>query len=392
MLKRLLLIKNLKQSFFLFGPRGTGKTSWIQQHFSDALYIDLLKTRDYALLQADPSRLETMVLGHHSPWTIIDEVQKIPALLDEVHRLIENHQRCFILSGSSARKLKRGGANLLAGRAILYHMHPLTATEIGESFDVIKALQYGLLPYSYLHDNSKEFLESYMLTYLKEEVLQEGLVRNVGSFNRFIEIASFSQGNQLNLTAIAQECGISQKIVREYFEILEDLLIAVQIPCFTKRAQRKLVQHPKFYYFDAGVYQYIRPRGPLDIPEEVGGAAFETLFLQHLRAIIDYERLDLKIYFWRTITQVEIDFIVYGENGLFAFELKSTRYFRKKDLSALKIFKSDYAIAQCYLIYAGDHVEKHDEITVLPIKNALLQLPIILKNGNYSANTATAQI
>lgn len=382
MLKRLLQIKNLKQSFFLFGPRGTGKTSWILQHFSDALYIDLLKTRDYALLQADPSRLEAMVLGHHSQWIIIDEVQKVPALLDEVHRLIENHQRCFVLSGSSARKLKRGGANLLAGRAILYHMHPLTAIEIGESFDLFKALQYGLLPYSYLHDNPKDFLESYMLTYLKEEVLQEGLVRNIGSFNRFIEVASFSQGNQLNLTAIAQECGISQKIVRAYFEILEDLLIAVQIPCFTKRAQRKLVQHPKFYYFDAGVYQYIRPRGPLDLPEEVGGAAFETLFLQHLRAMIDYERLDLKIYFWRTTTQVEVDFIVYGENGLFAFELKSARHIRQKDLSGLKIFKKDYPIAQCYLIYAGDHVEQHGDIRVLPIREALFQLPNLGFNWN----------
>ena len=380
-LKRLLKIKNLKQSFFLFGPRGSGKTSWIQQHFSDALYIDLLKTRDYMLLQADPSRLETMVMAHDSPWTVIDEVQKIPALLDEVHRLIENHQRCFVLSGSSARKLKRGGANLLAGRAILYHMHPLTAIEIGQSFDVKKALQFGLLPHSYLQNNAKDFLESYMVTYLKEEVLQESLVRNISGFSRFIEIASFSQGNQLNLTAIAQECSISQKIVREYFEILEDLLIAVQIPCFTKRAQRKLVQHPKFYYFDAGVYQYIRPRGPLDLPEEIGGAAFETLFLQNLRAIIDYERLDLKIYFWRTATQVEVDFIVYGENGLFAFELKSTRHIRNKDLSSLKIFKTDYPIARCYLIYTGDHAEQRGDIRILPIRDALLQLSTLLKKA-----------
>ncbi len=380
MLNRLLTIRSQKQSFFLFGPRGTGKTSWIKRHFSSALYIDLLKTQDYALLQSNPSRLETMVLAHHSEWTVIDEVQKVPALLDEVHRLIENHKRCFVLSGSSARKLKRGGANLLAGRAILYHMHPLIATEIGETFDVVKALQYGLLPHSYLQDNPKDFLESYMGTYLKEEVLQEGLVRNIGGFSRFIEIASFSQGNQLNLTAIAQECGISQKIVREYFEILEDLLIAVQIPCFTKRAQRKLVQHPKFYYFDAGVYHYIRPRGPLDIPEEIGGAAFETLFLQHLRAIIDYERLDLKIYFWRTATQIEIDFIVYGENGLFAFELKSTRHIRNKDFSALKIFKKDYPIAQCYLIYTGDYAEQHGDVRVLPIRDALFQLTSIFRH------------
>src|SRR3990167_1750692 len=379
-LKRSLKIDPKRlQSFFLFGPRGTGKTSWVQQHFSNALYIDLLKNEDYILLQANPSRLENMVLEHPSQWTIIDEVQKIPALLDEVHRLIEKYNACFVLTGSSSRKLKYGAANLLAGRAILYHMHPLIASEIGESFNIEKALISGLLPKSYLHSDSKDFLMSYIGTYLREEILQEGLVRNIGNFSRFMEVASFSQGNQLNLSAIAQECAISRKIVTGYFEILEDLLIAVQIPCFTKRAQRKLTQHPKFYYFDTGVYQQIRPKGPLDTPEEIGGAAFETLFLQHLRAVIDYERLDLKIYFWRTTTGIEIDFIVYGENGLFAFELKSKRQIRNKDLSALKLFKKDYPIARCFLIYAGDHAEQRGDIQVLPIRDALFQLTEILQ-------------
>ena len=378
MLKRLLKSTDLHQSFFLFGPRGTGKTSWVREHFPQALYIDLLKNRDYLLLQADPSRLEAMVLAHDSEWVVIDEVQKIPALLDEVHRLIETHHKRFILTGSNARKLKRGGANLLAGRALLYHMHPLIAAEIGNTFNVEKALSYGLLPHSYLQENAQEFLESYMGTYLREEILQEGLLRNAGSFNRFIEVASFSQGNQLNLTSIAQECGINQKVVREYFEILEDLLIAVRIPCFTKRAQRKLVLHPKFYYFDTGVYRAIRPKGPLDTPEEIGGIAFETLFLQHLRAVIDYEKLDLQIYFWRTATQLEVDFIVYGENGLFAFELKSKRHLHKKDFSALKIFKEDYPIAECHVIYGGDHSEEREGIHILPIKKALLELSSIL--------------
>lgn len=379
MFKRLLNINSANlRSFFLFGPRGTGKTSWVKHCFPGALYIDLLKHRDFALLQADPSRLEAIVLGNEGSWTIIDEVQKVPALLDEVHRLIESHQKCFILTGSSSRKIMRGGANLLAGRAFTYHMHPLTAIEIGESFNLNKALHYGLLPSCYLDSNPRSFLESYITTYLREEVMQEGFVRNIGTFGRFMEIASFSQGSQLNLSNIAREVGISRKVVASYFEILEDLLIAVQIPCFTKKATRQLVQHPKFYYFDAGVFQQLRPRGILDLPEEIGGAAFETLFLQNLRAVIDYNHLDLGIYFWRTITGLEVDFIAYGEAGLFAFELKSKKYIENKDFSGLNAFKKDYPSAQCYLIYGGEHVEKRGEITALPIKQALFKLAELL--------------
>jgi len=374
-LKRLLSINkaNLK-SFFLFGPRGTGKTSWVKQAFPEALYIDLLKHQDFVSLQGNPSRLENKVLAHSSPWVIIDEVQKIPALLDEVHRLIENHHCCFVLTGSSSRKLKRGGANLLAGRALTYHMHPLTALEMGELFELPKALKTGLLPLSYFEADSDAFLASYIETYLREEVIQEGLTRQIGAFSRFMEVASFSQGNLLNLSNIAREVGVSRKIIEGYFEILQDLLIAVQIPCFTKHAKRKLTQHDKFYYFDAGVYQCLRPKGPLDTPENIGGVAFETLFLQHLRAMIDYHQLALDIYYWRTHSGVEVDFIVYGEKGLFAFELKSRRYIDSRDFSGLKAFKKDYPIARCFLIYGGDTPEQHGEISTLPMQRALIGL------------------
>ncbi|EKD75479.1 MAG: hypothetical protein ACD_44C00116G0002, partial [uncultured bacterium] len=321
MFKRLLSIDQTShKSLFLFGPRGTGKTQWVKRHFREALYIDLLRYEDYLALQANPSRLENLVLAHPSPWVVIDEVQKIPELLDEVHRLIENNQRSFVLTGSSSRKLKQRGVNLLAGRALTYHMHPLTITEMGERFNLEKALTYGLLPASCLEADPKRFLESYVTTYLREEIMQEGLTRNIGAFNRFMEIASFSQGSQLNLANIAREVCVSRKMIAGFFEILEDLLIAVQLPCFDKRAERQMVQHPKFYYFDVGVYRQLRPKGPLDTPTEIGGAALETLFLQHLRAFIDYYHLDLKIYFWRTNTGMEVDFILYGEKGLFAFE------------------------------------------------------------------------
>lgn len=380
MLNRLLEInKNHHQSFFLFGPRGTGKTSWVKRYFPEALYIDLLKHQDYLSLQTNPSNLEHWVLAHDSPWVIIDEVQKIPALLDEVHRLIEHHQRCFILTGSSSRQLKRGGANLLAGRALTYQMHPLTAIEVGTDFDVIKALHTGLLPLSYLKADARHFLASYVATYLQEEIIQEGLVRQIGSFSRFMEIASFSQGQPLNLANVAREVGVSRKVVEGYFTILEDLLMAVHIPCFHKRAQRKLVQHPKFYYFDTGVYQQLRPKGPLDIPEEIGGMAFETLFLQNARAVIDYYRLDLKIYYWRTNTGIEVDFIIYGQEGLWAFELKSRSTIGSKDFSGLKHFKTDYAIAQCFLIYGGTRHEQYGDIRVLPISYTLLELANLLQ-------------
>lgn len=388
MFNRLLQIKKAEQSAFLFGPRGTGKTQWVKRAFSEALYIDLLNHQDYIALRADPSRLERMVLASSSDWIVIDEVQKIPELLDSVHRLIEHHQHRFVLTGSSSRKLKRAGTNLLAGRALTHHMHPLTAIEVGEEFDFNKALCYGLLPMSYTVADPQHFLDSYVATYLREEVLQEGLVRNLGTFSRFMEIASFSQGAQLNILGISREVGVSRKIVENYFEILEDLLIAVRIPCFTKRATRQLSQHPKFYYFDTGVYRAIRPKGPLDLPEEITGGAFETLFLQQLRAIIDYYQYNLSVHFWRTAAGIEVDFVVYGENGLFAFELKSSSYIERKDFRGLKIFKQDYPIAKCYLVYGGDREEVFDDMHAVPAKSIFFKLPMILAGEQQDQQSA----
>lgn len=259
-------------------------------------------------------------------------------------------------------------------------MHPLTASELGTAFNLERALQLGLLPQVYQTNDPRHYLETYASTYLREEVMQEGLVRNIGAFSRFMEIASFSQGNQINMSNIAREVGIKQNIIATYFDILEDLLIAVRLPVFDKRAQRALSQHPKFYYFDVGIYQQLRPRGPLDSPEEIGGAGFETLFLQHLRAIIDYYRLDLKIYFWRTKSGLEVDFIVYGGAGLFAFELKSKKHIDRKDTLGLRSFQEDYPMAQCYLIYTGQFKEKQENITLLPVTEALQTLLTILSS------------
>lgn len=195
---------------------------------------------------------------------------------------------------------------MLAGRALSYHMHPLIATELGDQFNLKKLLQYGALPSVFSEQNPKKFLESYIQTYLKEEVLQEGLTRNLSDFAHFLEIASFSQGSLINMNAIARESGIHQKVVINYFTILDDLLIGYRLPPFKKRAKRRLITHEKFYYFDVGIYRCLRPTGPLDSPEEVGGIALESLFLQHLRAINDYLQLGFQLFFGERVRDMRL--------------------------------------------------------------------------------------
>lgn len=367
------------QSMFLFGPRGTGKTSWVKSHFIDALYIDLLNTGIYNVLLAAPNRLESMIPPNFKNWIIIDEVQKIPELLNEVHRLIEHQKFKFILTGSSARSLRRRGTNLLAGRALKYTMHPFVCQELQQDFNLLHALKYGLLPNVVNNADPALYLETYVTTYLREEILQEGITRNLSEFARFLEVASFSQGNILNMSNVAREAAIAQKTVVAYFDIVEDLLLGMKIPVFTRRAQRQLVSHPKFYFFDVGIYRTIRPRGILDTEDEIDGAGLETLVLQHLLAINDYYRLGYQIYFWRTRNNVEVDFILYGEHGLHAFEIKRKTKLDHKDFSGLKAFAKDYPMAQLTLIYGGSEIFYVDNIKIMPLEQALFVLPQILQ-------------
>ena len=210
--------------------------------------------------------------------------------------------------------------------------------------------------------------------YLREEVQQEGFARNIGAFSRFLEAASFSQGGLLNMAAVARECAVSAKVVEDYFSILEDLLIAVRVPVFAKRAKRRLITHPKFYYFDAGVFQAIRPRGPLDAPEQIHGAALETLFLQQVRAINDYAELGYRLYFWRTAAGDEVDFVLYSERGLRVFEVTMADHIRRDDLSALLRFREDFPQAKAYLLYLG-HRRWHDRgVEVLPFVDCVTTL------------------
>lgn len=372
-----------KHSVFLFGPRGTGKTSWIKDHLKNCLYIDLLDMSIYSKFLAEPALLSKHIPEGFKHWVVIDEIQKVPALLNEVHRLIESKHYRFVLTGSSARSLRKKGVNLLAGRAFQYHMHPLTCSELGDDFTLATALKYGLLPFIYSsEDDSEHYLESYIATYIREEVQQEGLIRNIGSFSRFLQVASFSQGETVNYSEIAREAAIERRVVASYFDIVNDLLLSVTLPVFTKRAKRKLVAQSKFYFFDVGVYRSIRPKGPLDMVEEIDGAALETLFLQHLIAINDYYRLGYEFYFWRTSNKVEVDFIAYGEKGLFAFEIKRKSKILSKDLKGLKAFKSDYELAKPFFIYGGDHEEYHGDIQAIPIEKALFKLKDILDPAN----------
>ncbi|MDO8515363.1 MAG: AAA family ATPase [bacterium] len=369
-----------RTSFFLFGPRGTGKTTWLKQNFPNALYYDLLDPQTYHDFLAQPGNIEIYTKKEKFDWIIIDEIQMVPELLNAVHRLIENEHYKFILTGSSARKLRQKGVNLLGGRALNYHMHPLTALELGADFDLEKALQFGLMPSIFSVDDPKKYLFSYIKTYLYEEVEQEGMTRNLSSFARFLETASFSQGSVLNVSEVAREAMVERKVVENYFTILDDLLVATQIPVFTKKAKRKMITHNKFYFFDAGIYRTIRPMGPFDDPNGVSGIALETLFLQNLRAINDYFDLGYKIYYYRTVLGVEVDFVVYGPKGVFAFEIKGSKKFSERDLSGLRAFLSDYPIAKCYLIYGGDRKMYYDNIEVWPAKEALMNLPKILEN------------
>ena len=368
------LLQPSPQSFFLFGPRGVGKTAWLHQQFPDALFFDLLDHQVYTELLAAPQRLGDRIPRGDKHWVVVDEVQRVPELLNEVHRLIESRRLRFVLTGSSARKLRGRGVNLLAGRALTCHMHPLTAVELGKHFDIKRALRYGCLPIACTSENPQAYLKSYTATYLREEVQQEGFARNISAFSRFLEAASFSQASVLNMAAVARDCAVSAKVVEDYFTILEDLLIAVRVPVFTKHAKRRVITHPKFYYFDAGVFQAIRPRGPLDAPEQIHGAALETLFLQQVRAINDYKDLGYRVSFWRTATGEEVDFVLYGERGLRAFEVTMSDNIHGNDFNGLRRFREDFPQAKTSLLYLG-HRRWHDRgIDVVPFLECVTTL------------------
>lgn len=367
-----------RKSFFLFGPRGTGKSTWIRTQLRPALTLDLLQSAVWQRLLARPGDLEALVAAAPPGVVVIDEVQRVPELLNEVHRLIEARGTVFALTGSSARKLRRSGVNLLAGRALTYRMFPLTAEELGDQFELARSLRFGHLPALWTEPDPERYLQSYVQTYLREEVLQEGLTRNIAGFARFLEAVSFSHASQLSVSDVARECAVDRKTVEGFIGVLEDLLLAVRLPPFTKRAARRLAMHPKFFFFDAGVFRTLRPRGQLDRPAEIDGAALEGLVWQALRAINDLHNLGYRLHFWRTASGHEVDFVLYGERGLHALDVKHASKIRPADLHGLQAFLRDYPESTATLLYMGSHRERHGAIEVVPVAEALPRLGALL--------------
>lgn len=365
-----------KSSCFLFGPRGTGKSTWLQAALPQALRLDLLDPATQRGYLARPERLRELLDAHPQACDIvIDEVQKAPALLDVVHALIESRPALrFVLTGSSARKLRRGSANLLGGRLLNCSLHPFMAAELGSAFSLDRALRLGLVPLVWAAEDPDATLRAYASLYLREEVQAEALVRDIGAFARFLEAVSFSHAAQLNLSTIARECQIGRKTVEGYLGILEDLLLAWRVPVFARRAQRQLVAHDKLYLFDTGVFRSLRPAGPLDRREEIEGAALEGLVAQHLRAWAAYRDPRIGLHYWRTRSGVEVDFVLYGENAFAAIEVKRAAKFERSDLSALRAFGQDYPEAQRALLYLGRERLRIDGISVIPCAEFLGQL------------------
>jgi predicted AAA+ superfamily ATPase len=364
-----------KKSFFLIGPWGTGKSTWLRHELPDAVFVDLLKPEVYRELQTRPERLREIAKGSTRNRTVVvDEVQRVPELLSVVHEVLEPPgSPRYVLTGSSARKLRRGGVNLLAGRALLRTLHPFMAAELAE-FRIEDALKFGLLPLVVAAEDPEDTLRSYAALYLEQEVQLEGWARNIGNFARFMESISISHGAVLNVSNVARECQIERKTAAGYVEVIEDLLLGFRLPIFSRRAKRRTAAHPKFYFFDAGVFRTLRPKGPVDGGEGFEGAALEGLVAQHLRAWIAYGNRDTKIYYWRTRSGVEVDFIVYGDAGFWAVEVKNTTRVRPEDLGGLRSFAADYPECEPLLLYRGRERLKIERIHCLPVDEFLRDL------------------
>jgi len=365
-----------EQSYFLFGPRGTGKSTFLKHHYPDELWIDLLQPDVYRSYIARPERIIEIVHGNPDKTVIIvDEIQKIPDLLGAIHSLIEEKlNKQFILTGSSARKLKRTGIDLLAGRVLLKTLHPFVLSELKSPPPFEDILRYGLLPIVIDSKTPKDVLDTYIALYVREEVQTEGLVRNLGHFSRFLEAVSFSHGSLLNISNVARECQVERKVVEGYIKILEDILLAYRLPVFTKKAKRALISHPKFYFFDTGVFHVLRPKGPLDRPEEMAGVALEGLVFQHLRAWNAYSNNPYNLYFWRSRGGIEVDFILYGEDEILAIEVKNSNRVRPEDLRSLKAFYNDFPQSTPILLYRGKEKLLKNEIRCIPCESFLKSL------------------
>jgi predicted AAA+ superfamily ATPase len=371
MYKRLLNLADLaqKRSYFLFGPRASGKTTLIKSSFPEAKRYDLLNARVYSRLMRDPTVIEQETDAREL--VVIDEIQKLPSILDEVHRLIEERGQRFILTGSSARKLKRGAANLLGGRAFQASLFPLCSAEI-PNFDLLAYLNTTGLPEFYNNPLCSDFLEAYVSTYLKEEVQGEGLVRNLPAFSRFLDVMALVNGEEVNFASIASDAGVPVRTLQGYLSILEDTLLGFTVPPFSATVKRKAITRPKFYLFDVGVVNYLARRGKILEGSELFGKAFEHLIALELRAWVSYSRSRLTLQYWRSTSQFEVDFVV---GDTFAVEVKATNQVSDRHLAGLRALAEEKMVKNLYVVSCDSTRRQTKEgITIFPWREFLCEL------------------
>ncbi len=375
-------------SFFMFGPRQTGKTTYLRSQLEGKAFfqINLLLSDVYSRYLKNPKLFRDDILFqiHQNNINIIfvDEIQKIPELLDEVHHLIEEQKIQFILTGSSARKLKRSSANMLGGRAILRYLYPLTYFELEQDFDLEKTLQFGSLAgiYFNVHKLAIEKLESYVETYLKEEIVAEAVIRNMATFHRFLEVAAQHTTELLSYQNIARESSAAAHVIKNYFQILEDTLIGFSLPAWDQSIRKQLALHPKFYFFDNGVLNAItnQTKNP-QLTSELRGKLFEQWMINEIRAFISYKRLPYQLYFWRTKAGNEVDLILVKNNiPLIVIEIKAKKTISSKDFSGLKSIATEYPNIKKFLICEELFPRMHEDIKILPWKEFLDQLDKIV--------------
>jgi predicted AAA+ superfamily ATPase len=361
-----------KESAFLWGARQTGKSTLLKAIYPEAPYFDLLLANEYDRFLRNPSLLrEILEATPAGSLVIIDEIQRLPSLLNEIQWMIVNRKRQFILSGSSPRNIMRSGGNLLGGRAARYELYPLVYKEIPD-FDLLRALNNGLLPRHYLAKNAGKLLSAYTGNYLRDEIITEAKIRNIGSFSRFLEMASFSNGEIVNYSNIAADCGVSAPTVREYFQILEDTLIGRFLPSYQKKPKRRVILSPKFYYFDVGIANYLLKRGLIVNGSESFGHAFEHFIYHEIYSHSHYSDLNYPLSYWRTASQIEVDFIL-GEHEV-AVEVKSTEMANPRHLRGLKSFAEEYNVKQLILVSNDPSPRKVGKIMIMPWKYFLDQL------------------
>lgn len=366
-----------KRSFFLFGPRATGKSTWLKQRFAGALRLDLLRNDLYFRLSGTPGELRSMVRAEPpSRWIVLDEVQRVPELLNEVHALIEDGGYRFALTGSSARKLKRGRANLLAGRALVRELFPLTHAEYEGSTDLEDVLCFGSLPAVVAEPESRvDILEAYAGTYLREEIKEEALTRNVQAYTRFLQVAALANGQVTNLSAISRDTGVPRATVSTYFEILTDTLLGRFLPAWTARARMKEVGHPKFYFFDTGVVRAIQGRLRERPAPEERGHLFETYLFHELVAHVAYHNIGGEWSYWRTVDGVEVDFIWRRGERTVAIECKSTDTWRaREDVGLSALSGSKVGPMTCHGVYLGAQKLRREWGVVRPLGDFLAEL------------------